>query len=72
MRRLFLLTISLSVLAGVGSAAATDWMGWSIGINGGGGTGTSTQRIQEYLAARSERVNDFETPFVMRLVSKRV
>lgn len=43
MRRLFIVTILLGLLASVGSAAAIDWMGWSVGITGGGGTGHSTQ-----------------------------
>ena len=49
MRRLFIATIllgviaSFGVLASVGSAAAADWMGWSFGISGGGGTGNSSQ-----------------------------
>src|ERR1700681_9372 len=34
--------ILFGLLASVGSAAAADWMGWSFGISGGGGTGTST------------------------------
>jgi len=41
--RLFIGVILLGLLAGVGSAGAADWMGWSVGISGGGGTGTSTQ-----------------------------
>jgi outer membrane immunogenic protein len=49
MRRLFIATIllgviaSLGVIVSVGSAAAADWMGWSFGISGGGGTGNSSQ-----------------------------
>ena len=36
------------------------------------GAGRATGEIASEEGARPERVNDFETPFVMRLASKRV
>ena len=43
MRPIWLAMLPLGILAGIGPSGAADWTGWSIGLSGGGGTGSSAQ-----------------------------